>query len=605
MPADPRERRRPEPSRLRSRPRPRLRPLLRSRLRAAVAGLGLASVLAAAGCASVPSSGPVQEGREIPAADQQPPYIRVFPEPPRGGEDPYQIVDGFLDTAAASAEPGFATARQYLTPRARSRWDPSTHIVVVDSTGGTSVSARTVDRLELKAAKVGTVDAGGTFRPADTGEKARAEFGLRKVGGQWRIDSLPNGLYVSRLDFDREYRSFNVYYFDPSLQLLVPDPVYLPIRVGLPTALTRAVLRGPTSWLRPAVRSAVPAHTTLAGQVGLDAGIVRVRLSSEAMSAGAEQRQRLSAQLVWTLSQLPGFGAVELTSGGQPLGVPGSPLDQTLPQWRRYDPASLVQATAGGYLLRSGRLLSLNTSPPSPVTGPFGTGRLAVRSVALSPVDDIVAGVSTDGRLLFESRSAADSKAVARLRATSLRTPSWDALGRLWVVDESPSGRLLWVLAPGAGPRTVALPHLPRGAQVRAARISVDGTRMAMVVARRGGGSSVLLGRVQPRAGAVGFALAGLHPVAQSLVEVRDVAWRDSATLAVLGRAASGPLQPYYVSVEGADLQPRGSLAGIRTIAAAPGQPLLVGTADGFIWQQTKGLSYSKVSRGSLPIYPG
>jgi len=586
----------------------RRRPL-RSRARpGVVVAPVLATVLAAAGCASVPSSGPVQEGREIPAADQQPPYIRVFPEPPRGGEDPYQIVDGFLDTAAASAEPGFATARQYLTPRARSRWNPSTHIVVVDSTGGTTVSARTVDRLELKAAKVGTVDGGGTFRPAATGEKARAEFGLRKVGGQWRIDSLPDGLYVSRLDFDREYRPFNVYYFDPSLQLLVPDPVYLPIRVGLPTALTRAVLRGPTSWLRPAVRNAVPAHTSLTGDVSLDAGIVRVPLSEDVLSAGTEQRQRLSAQLVWTLSQLPGFGAVEISGGGQLLAVPGSPAEQTLPQWRRYDPVSLVQATVGGYLLRDRRLLSLRKSPPTPVTGPFGTGRLAVRSVALSPVDDIVAGVSADGRLLYESRSAADSKALARLRGTSLGTPSWDALGRLWVVDESPSGRLLWVLSAGEGPRTVTLPKslatLPHGAQVKAARISVDGTRIVMVVSRPGG-SSVLLGRVQPRAGADGFAVAGLHPVAQSLVQVRDVAWRDSATLAVLGRAASGPLQPYYVSVEGADLQPRGSLAGIRTLAAAPGQPLLVGTADGFVWQQTKGLSYSKVSRGSLPIYPG
>src|SRR6478609_10708302 len=105
---------------------------LRARCRRVVT---LAAVLAlacgAAACSGVPGSSAAIDVTQI--ADQVAP---VAPDAPTPGQQPDQIVRGFiaasarpdLDTASGSS---FAAARQYLSPEAQARWLPSTLPVVV------------------------------------------------------------------------------------------------------------------------------------------------------------------------------------------------------------------------------------------------------------------------------------------------------------------------------------------------------------------------------------------------------------------------------------------------------------------------------------------
>ena len=68
------------------------------------------------GCATIPTSGPIQQGPVVGAGagDQIAQVIARKPDP---GMSPEQIVRGFQE-ATASADPRYDTARLYLTPDA-------------------------------------------------------------------------------------------------------------------------------------------------------------------------------------------------------------------------------------------------------------------------------------------------------------------------------------------------------------------------------------------------------------------------------------------------------------------------------------------------------
>ena len=73
--------------------------------------IGALSLLLA-GCASVPTSGPV--AHHTPQAASVDGGVRVDPLPPSEGASQLLIVEGFLH-AMSTYQPGYAVARQYLT----------------------------------------------------------------------------------------------------------------------------------------------------------------------------------------------------------------------------------------------------------------------------------------------------------------------------------------------------------------------------------------------------------------------------------------------------------------------------------------------------------
>ena len=115
-----------------------------------------------------------------------------------------------------------------------------------------------------------TVDAQQAYSPAAGSYRKTVHLTKDGKSGQWRIDSLPQGVVMGQSDFQRNYTSVDKYYFasdtsagETGQPVAVADPVFVRSKVDPTTQLVRSLLNGPTSWLGPVVRSSFPTGTAL------------------------------------------------------------------------------------------------------------------------------------------------------------------------------------------------------------------------------------------------------------------------------------------------------------------------------------------------------
>jgi hypothetical protein len=373
-------------------------------------------------------------------------------------------------------------------------------------------------------------------------------------------------------------------------------------RPGLGTTLVRRLLQGPSSWLAPAVVSAFPEGTQLAiDATPTDDGVMTVELNDTVLQADDQARQQLAAQLVWTLTALPGVDAVQLTVSGQPLqiGTLGSVLVRN--SFAAFDP-DVIADGAQAFLINEGRLRSVSAegAEGAPVPGVFGEGSvepiLAAVDLTASQAGAEVEGPALVGRVFIAALSDG-STPVQRLQTAGVGSLSYDRLGNLFVVDSVDGAVRL--LPPSGAAEGVAYPDRGRVLQVSVAR---DGTRAAVIL-RDGsaGNDTLLLARVVRRPGAL--RLEEPRRVENELSGVLDVAWADADRLAVVATADNGTRQVYDVVVGGTSVVRRGGVPGITAVAAAPGSPVLV-QAEGGVWENA-GSGWRRVGPGTAPVYPG
>ena len=172
----------------------------------------------------------------------------------RTGESPTEIVAGFLE--AMKAKPSrTSVAREFLTAerpadagRRSSRSSPTTS------------SATAAGEPTVAAADDGHR---GVRRPrrlaAHPDHAAASDFELTSEDGEWRIDELPDALIVPESWFDERFRRVSLYFFDPTAQILVPEPVFVPAGDQFASSLVGGLLddpaagrRGVTPHVRPA-----------------------------------------------------------------------------------------------------------------------------------------------------------------------------------------------------------------------------------------------------------------------------------------------------------------------------------------------------------------
>ncbi len=569
--------------------------------RTALAAIMVAAAMLLSGCAGIPTSGPVREGPPI-GGDPQDLIYRAIPQPPLPGATPDEIVRGFL-AASSSGGDSYEVAREFLTRAAAADWQPLANVRIYDSTG---VQTKVVgSAVHVTGLLDGTIDKDGSYQVAAGGQRLDVSYRMAKVEGEWRISGLPDGLVLGRGDVDREFRTYDLYFFDPSYSVLVPDPVTVPV-VGsaLPTTLVRALLRGPTEWLAPAVRTAFPEGTTLAlDSVLVDSGVALVDLSTQVLSADDSTRAALSAQLVWTLRRLPGITGVRITAGGQPLSVPGAGPVQDVGMWAGRDADGVVGPDPALYGAAPTGLLTLGEDGElHPAPGGFGSGRPLVTSPAVALDGATLAAVgAADRRTLWVAPASGDGAARRVLSgAVDLSRPSWDRTGALWVVDRG--GRGLEQVVDGTA-AAVPIADLPRGSSGRSVvgvAVAPDGTRAALLL-RRSGRVEVWLARVERDGSAV--RLAAPRRVESTVADALDVAWAGVERLSILGLDGSGATRVFEVlpgvhSVQATTAPP--SATGIAAAAAAA----VVVTGGKQLFRQSGG-AWTLLGRGTAPAYPG
>ena len=588
-------------------------------------------VVLLAGCASMPDNGDLRDVASTPRQDTQ---VRVFAMPPREDALPGEIVQGFLE-ALTSDDPHYDTARKYLTDAAARTWRPERSTTVLEN--GPSIELdhgaggrENADSLtySLTGSSVATVDAQQAYAPA-AGQYSKPVHLVRDTKtSQWRIDGLPQGIVMAKSDFQRNYMSVNKYYFasdtlSGTAPAAVADPVYVRERVDPMTQVVRSLLKGPTTWLGPVVRSSFPAGAALpAGVAPLapdDQNKLTVPLNVKAGKVGAARCTEMATQLLFTLQNLtPTVDTVKLETAD------GSALC-TLNEERAEGVAAHGSAKRPEYVYflddkhRMVRIPSgSSATTPEPVPGALGEGVKQLGSVAVSRDEHTAAGISLDGKSLYVASIASGGSlgnpvltSAGKTADDGLSAPSWDSRGDLWVADRDPGHPRLVLLQQGAGqPLEVRTPQLD--GRIAALRVAAGGTRVALVV-EKDGKHSLLVGRIQRTEARPGrqpeVSVRDLRSVAPDLEDVTAMSWAGDSRLVVVGHEQGGLQQMRYAQVDGSvpEGQALAALTGVKEIAASENDrmPLVAYSEDGIV-RLPSGTQWQKlVKSGSGPVYPG
>ena len=185
----------------------------------------LAAVVASvAGCVGMPSNGPTQEFSASPqgsAPDGN--LVGVVPSGPQPGENPSQIVQGFL-TASASY-PSYDVALEYLVSSAVKTWNPSFAVTVFTSldvpswvpgpkagrNGGQQAS------VDVRGQVQACFNGSGQYVSAQCPDQPSGAWNanLVKVNGQWRITNPPDYRMLPSSASSLFYKAQDLYFFDP------------------------------------------------------------------------------------------------------------------------------------------------------------------------------------------------------------------------------------------------------------------------------------------------------------------------------------------------------------------------------------------------------
>lgn len=562
----------------------------------------LAAGMVLAGCATIPTSGPVLEGPRLEgeSSDQ---IIRVIARPPQPGMTPAQVVTGFVQ-ASASFDDDHAVARLYLTPEAAAAWRPEAGTTVYDGTptisveGPVDAESGASTTVELSAAEAGRISDDGRYQVSAPSRRITPSFLLTSINGQWRIASPPSGLLLSRADVDRAFRSYSVYFFDPSFTTVVPDPRLFPVSgQGAATTLTRALINGPSDWLAPAVRTAFPdGSSLLVDAVPVTEGIARIDLDALTRLTDDATRQAMSAQLSWTLRQIPSIEALDINAGGQILQVPGVAVPQPIDSWPLVDPNRMPTDTRA-YVVAGTGVRQLTDSGSFPVPGAAGDNDPALTGIAVDLVQSRVTGLD-ERAALWTATLTVSGGALEIVPEPGQSRPTYGGRSQPWFVGSD--GVIRRINDEGV-PAEVAIEGLSSRNVVESIAMSRDGTRAALVT-RRGPRAVLLLAVVVPREG--GYILSSPVRVESRLNEFIDVVWGGTDRLVALAAEGAGAQQVYEIDLARSSVRSLGAPESPIRIAAAPGLPILVGTGDGVVMSGT-GSTWEVVSTGGSPAYPG
>src|SRR6202048_2196718 len=309
-------------------------------------GLLFALAIVLAGCAGVPSASAPQA---IGTVDRPAPANLPKPTP---GMDPDMLLRELLKATADPANRHLA-ARQFLTQSASNAWDDAgsalliDHVVFVETRGAERVSAT------MRAHILGSLSDVGVFETAEGQLPDPGAIELVKTSGGWRIDRLPNGVFLDWQQFQATYKRNTLYFADPTGKTVVPDPRYVAVadHDQLATELVSKLIIGPRPEMNNTVRNLVgpplklrgPVTRADGGKTGVGRGYGGARIDLENLSTtDPHSRQLLAAQIIWTLARADINGPYVINADGAALD------DRFADGWHTSDVAGTDPGAADG-----------------------------------------------------------------------------------------------------------------------------------------------------------------------------------------------------------------------------------------------------------------
>lgn len=568
----------------------------------AAVGLVLALALGVSGCVRMPESGPVVETRSGGVGNVAP-GISIDPRPPQPGASAPDIVKGFLDAMTATPIQT-NVAKQFLAKDAQASWNPERRTITYSDVS--PPRAGKGSRVAVTLSGAHQLDSRGAW----TGRLPRSEqvlrFPMTTENGQQRIAAAPNALIVPETWFEQRFRQVSLYFFDPTAQILVPEPVFVPLGDQLPTALVEGLLRGPPADLARVSRSFIPPGLDYGVSVTVSpTGVADIALKGDVGPQTTQAMQLMLAQFTWTLRQEPSIRALRISIGGQQIQLPGGVSEVSVDQGAAYDPTG-AQSSSLLYGLKHGLLASGPAGGLDPVAGPLGERPFGVRSIGVNLDATEVAAVSDDGRVVLTAPLRGPASDVQQVvsGATDLMRPAWDFADRLWLVDRAPGGaRVSYVVHDRPVPVTV--PGVT-GTSVRSFLVSRDGSRFVAVVHRRAG-DALMVSRIRHDDQGAVLGASRAQRISWEdggRLRIRDIGWRTPTTIAALHVLTGNLSQVRTIAVDGS---PSGldslstTLRGrVLSLAASP-----VASESLYAVTQSSLVDLSSPERGILPLDSG
>jgi hypothetical protein len=490
------------------------------------------------GCAGVPRSSSPDVVQPIgTATSAEGPSIQPFP-----GESARDIVTNFLLANSLDANQ-HTSALQFLTEGARNRWNDATATIVDDETIG--VFRPDKPQVVVTGRIVGTLNANGIYVPSrqrigNGGGRVKFTYGIKKVGGQYRIDQPSPGLLLTEEQFQEAYHRRSLYFFDLANRYLVPDVRWSALS-GLPLDewMINQLAIGPSPLLQNAVNNGnLPSQVSTQRRFIRAGSPLRVRIPGSSQLPAAS-RNRLAAQVGTTLNEATPGGLFEITDGDTPVRIPATSSDEfsSTDFSGPTDPPQLAPAV---YYLRRGHIVD---SHGRDVPGPANNGRLgSLTSLAVgkaAPSSQLAFAAVADSRLLIGSESAGLRK--TRIRGNLSRPVYFPGMDEVWVADGS---RIYRVTGSASAPSQtkisqVAVPSLGKGQRIVALSISPEGSRLAMVVSSPDGSNQLYIAAILRTPTQVRIDLPGA-PISPEGVSVTDVAWIENVQLIAVGELSRG-----------------------------------------------------------------
>jgi Sporulation and spore germination/Lipoprotein LpqB beta-propeller domain len=516
-----------------------------------------------AGCAVIPSSGPLEVIDTQVEADDE--FVRVIVKPPAPGMSELDIVQGFI-TSISDASDDYAIARQYLAADVSAVWAPE-EILVFDSSS-VEFSLQDVNRVEVRGNAVGAITKFNRLRIFEQIKPFRYTFKLDDIDSAKRITKNPDVTLISYGNLIRSYSGYPLYFVDATFEYLTPEAIWLPdFSSGIETTLIREVIAGPKSQLKTAIPDTLELEFN---SVGFEDNFLTVRLRYTSGSAAENQRNLFIAQIVWTLTQLPDIDAVRVYLNSQPVRV-----NNTIELSRSLFNQFTQERTPNALPLFVSASDSLLRGDESGVTEISQIVPLS--SMSISKDLSIVAGVRGQRAFVATNLSFSNPQQIE----SDVRSVEFDNRLRLWMVMQQ-GGLRVW-LANSNVTRPVALPD---NRNVISFSPASDTARAAIVLETPSGGQ-LRLGEITQQGSAL--RVLGYRKVERFFADVYDVDWINANELAVLGRVGIEQPEIYVLNVTTGDIKRLGGPTGITEVFAGFQLPIYVLSEFGQYWMYTNG----------------
>lgn len=467
------------------------------------------ALLSLAGCTGLPANGPVLVGGPIGVEIRA--EVDYLPAGPAEGATQREILDGFI-AAGASPQNNYRIARSFLSDPAAVTWNPARETVVRGVYA--SVKTESASTLTYSTGVVARVDERGVYQLPQSNSITTWEFGFVNVGGEWRLDSVPDLTVVTEVAFASAYDEYTVYFYNHDRTAFIPD-VRIFARLGDPiTAVARATISGPSEYL-PNATTAFPEGAELAtAPVEVQAGRAIVDVTDAVQQASISDQQDMLSQLGVSLGQLSGVASTALSVNRIGLTVSAVPGLESNP---RVDDRPLI-AYDGTFGFSDGPDIAPLENRDRQILG------LKPTSVSFDAETQTAAVGTRTGVFVVGDRTEQVS-----LQSSTVDPQLGGARSVWWVDPKTPHA----VSVVAGGSRLTINGPWGRSARIVGLEISREDSRVAIAVNTKGR-SALYVGAISVDGDNRPTQVSGFRQLPVAADSILDLAWSDATHVAVL-----------------------------------------------------------------------